>query len=257
MTAALAQDVLDPAVLAIVGSTATRLAGTYGFNPADRDDIGQELHLDCVIRLRKFVPTKSSRSTFVRRIVHHRVATLLCAQRAACRDYRRCRDSLDGPVPYGAAESVPLGETVSADDYESWIGRTGRSSWERTELRIDVSHVIAALPPELRLSPCCLDPSVPQKPHARFNCLGQHCTDASVKSATSSRRLAWAFIRPDPVLRQSGCAMDRLGPLHQLFRSTLWRKRRGESPLEDCNAARLPARRLAGSRTPRLEPLPG
>jgi RNA polymerase sigma-70 factor (ECF subfamily) len=140
---------LDPTLLAIVGATAARLAGTYGFSPADRDDIRQELLLDCVIRLTKFDFAKSSRSTFVHRIVRHRIATLVDAQRAACRDYRRCRESLDDPAHADASESRPLRETLSADGCEAGNSRSSRSPWDHTELQIDVAKVIATLPADL------------------------------------------------------------------------------------------------------------
>jgi DNA-directed RNA polymerase specialized sigma24 family protein len=107
------------------------------------------LALDCFVRLRHFDPEKSSRSTFMHRIVRHQVATLLGAQRAACRDYRLCRDSLDSPAEFAASESIPLGETVSDEYYEARIGRTALSSADRAELRIDVDNVISLLPPEL------------------------------------------------------------------------------------------------------------
>jgi RNA polymerase sigma-70 factor (ECF subfamily) len=141
--------VIDPMLLAIVGATAARLAGTYGFNRADRDDIRQDILLDCIVRLQKFDPAKSGRRTYLHRIVRHRVATLLDGQRAACRDYRLCRQSLDGPSRTTATESVPLGEILSRDDYESGIGRDALSSHERSELRIDVGRVVSLLPADL------------------------------------------------------------------------------------------------------------
>jgi RNA polymerase sigma-70 factor (ECF subfamily) len=140
---------IDTALIKLVRIKSARLAGMYGFNVMDRDDIYQELLLDCLLRLRKFDPAKSSRRGFLHRVVRHRIASLLDAQRAACRDSRMCRDSLDAPVQFAASESVELSETVSSDDYEARIGRSGLSSWERAELRIDVARVIAALPAEL------------------------------------------------------------------------------------------------------------
>lgn len=140
---------IDSTLLAIVGATAIKLAGTYGFNRSDRDDIRQELLLDCWIRLRKFHPTKSSRRTFLHRLVRHRVATLLDAWHAACRDYQMCRDSLVAPVQLASGESIEFWETVSSDDYDGRTGRSVLSSRERAELQIDVATVIASLPAEL------------------------------------------------------------------------------------------------------------
>jgi hypothetical protein len=47
--------VFDPMVVSIVGTEAARLAGNPGFSFADRDDIRQELLLDCFVRLRRSI----------------------------------------------------------------------------------------------------------------------------------------------------------------------------------------------------------
>ena len=149
MTAAQGLAAIDPTLLAAVRAKAAGLAGKYGFSLSDRDDIRQDLLLDCVVRLRKFDPARSSRPTFLRRVVRHRIATLLDAQRAGCRDHWRCRDSLDAPAQFAAGSSIPLKETLSADDYEARIGRNTLSSRERLELRIDVDGAISLLPADL------------------------------------------------------------------------------------------------------------
>jgi RNA polymerase sigma-70 factor (ECF subfamily) len=136
------------AMLRLVRIKAAQLSRTNGFSPADRDDIRQELLLDCFVRLRKFDPAKSSHIIFLHKVVTNRLATLLEAQRAGCRDYRRCRHSLNDRVQF-ADESIELGETISVDDYEAQIGRRALSSVERTELQIDAASVISRLPAEL------------------------------------------------------------------------------------------------------------
>jgi RNA polymerase sigma factor (sigma-70 family) len=140
---------IDPSIFSAIRGKAARLMGVCGFSTADRADLQQELVFDCFSRLRKFDPTKSSCRTFLHRVVGHRVATLVSAQRAARRDYRLCRDSLDAPTPVTANDSIELGETVSGDAYEARMGRSERPSCERSELRIDVDSVISRLPAEL------------------------------------------------------------------------------------------------------------
>lgn len=140
---------IDFALVKLVRIKSARLAGMYGFNVMDRDDIYQELFLDCLLRLRKFDPAKSSRRGFLHRVVCHRIASLLEAQRAIRRDYRMCRDSLNAPIQFDASESFELGETVSSDDYEARMGRSRLSSRECAEIQIDVATVIATLPAEL------------------------------------------------------------------------------------------------------------
>ena len=143
--------VFDPMVVSIVCTHAARLAGRHGFSFADRDDIRQELFLDCFVRLRRFDSTKSSRRTFVYRVVRHRLRTLHEYHSAACRDYRLCIDSLDSPAPFAIDESITLGDSLSTGAYEARIGRQALSPWQREELRIDVNKAISTLPCELAL----------------------------------------------------------------------------------------------------------
>ena len=149
MIAPLDQTAIDQNVLRVVHYKAAQLVGTYGFSRSDGEDLQQELLADYFVRLRKFDPAKSSCRTFLRRVIQHRVATLLEAQRAACRDYRLLCNSPDCSAEFVGGESVPLGEIVSADDCERRIGRTTLSSRDREELRIDVDNAISLLPAEL------------------------------------------------------------------------------------------------------------
>jgi RNA polymerase sigma-70 factor (ECF subfamily) len=140
---------IAPSIRCAIRVKAAQLIGIYGFTAADREDLEQDILYDCLLRLRWFDPTKSSRNTFLRRVVRHRVATLLDSQRAACRDHRLCRDSFDTRAQLAVGESIPLGEVVSTDDYEARIGGSALSSRERAELRIDVDSVISLLPLDL------------------------------------------------------------------------------------------------------------
>lgn len=140
---------MDPWVLRVVRTKAASLIGTYGFTSADRDDIRQELLLDYIVRFRKFNPAKSSRRTFLHRVVRHRVATLVDARRAACRDYRLCQGSLDSSPGVAWSNPIPIGETEPIANGEDLTGRRARSSWVLMELEVDVSKVIATLPLEL------------------------------------------------------------------------------------------------------------
>jgi hypothetical protein len=85
--------VIDPTVISIVRIHTARLAGRFGFTRADREDIEQELLLDCFVRLQRHNPAKSSRCTFLDRVARYRVSNLRQYQSAACRDYRLCMES--------------------------------------------------------------------------------------------------------------------------------------------------------------------
>ena len=138
---------LDPDVWRTIHSKACGLVGSYGFTSADCDDLQQEAALDLHLRLRHYDPTRSSRGTFGQRVVNHRFANLIAERRAGCRDYRACMRSLDEPD--GQDGLGRFGETLSADEYESRMGRRSMPWVQRAELRADVQRVIALLPPDL------------------------------------------------------------------------------------------------------------
>lgn len=139
---------IDPLVLTVVRTASNRLAGSYGFSYNDRDDIRQELLLDCFVRLRRFNAARSNRRTFVYRVVRNRVATLCASQTAACRDYRLRHNSLDDSQSVGN-QPIPLRDHYSAADCADLRRQSALSYRERDELRIDVARVTARLPLEL------------------------------------------------------------------------------------------------------------
>lgn len=69
---------------------AWQLVGKYGFTRSDREDIEQDLALHVIEHMGQFDPKRSSRSTFVDRIVNRRIISILRQRFAQRRDYRRC-----------------------------------------------------------------------------------------------------------------------------------------------------------------------
>jgi DNA-directed RNA polymerase specialized sigma24 family protein len=138
---------LDPGVWRTICSKARGLVGSYGFTSADCDDLQQEAALDLHLRRRFYDPARSGRRTFVQRVVSNRFANLIAERRAGRRDYRACLRSLDEPD--GQDGLRRFGETLSADDYESQMGRRSMLWAQHAELRADVQRVIALLPPDL------------------------------------------------------------------------------------------------------------
>ena len=139
---------IEPSVRALIRVKAAQLlrAG-YDYRPDERDDLQQDLWLDAYVRSRKFDKARSGRHTFLSRVVNNRVANLIAERRAGCRDYRACMRSLDEPD--GQDGLGRFGETLSADEYESRMGRRSMPWVQRAELRADVQRVIALLPPDL------------------------------------------------------------------------------------------------------------
>lgn len=140
----------------LITNKARELARRPGFGSSDRDDIEQELALDLIVRLRNYDPAKARRTTFMARIVEHRIATLIEERNAACRDWRLRADAGDRD----SFDSDGLGDAESALDL---IPDPACDSAEDITLRIDLESVLDALPEDLRgLWDLLLESSIPQ-----------------------------------------------------------------------------------------------
>jgi RNA polymerase sigma-70 factor (ECF subfamily) len=129
---------------------ARQIVGKAGFTESDIDDIAQEMTTDLLSRLPKFDPGKAKESTFVARIIEHKISKLIRHRKQAKRDYRResCSlgDMLEGP--YG--NPIARSETIDQDKAEIRTGKRHRTYEEEIHLRLDVSLVISKLPDDLR-----------------------------------------------------------------------------------------------------------
>ena len=128
----------------LIRSKARSLIGKAGFTVADCPDIEQELALDLLQRLKHYDAAKSKRSTFMALIVKHRMLTLLNERHAACRDWRLCRESLDGEAWSG---------DENAEDGESRINSLldpSAPTREDLALAMDLEAAIEGLPQDLR-----------------------------------------------------------------------------------------------------------
>jgi len=129
---------------------ARQLVGKAGFTWDDVEDIEQELALDLLERLAKFDPAKATYNTFVARIVERKISKLIRHRMQEMRDYRREDGSLNDPIDNGRGETSERLQTISQDEHDRRTGRHTRPAAERMDLQIDVSGVLAELPPELR-----------------------------------------------------------------------------------------------------------
>jgi DNA-directed RNA polymerase specialized sigma24 family protein len=128
---------VDPAIVQFARFKGRQLAGRYGFPRHDAEDIQQELLLDYLQRSKSFDSHRCNRRSFARLVVNHRVATLLKAQKAACRDPRVCRSSLDESA--GGPSLAQRGEIL----------RDLRSVESNLNLRLDVERILRCLPAAL------------------------------------------------------------------------------------------------------------
>ena len=143
-------DGIDPYAAGLIRFKARRLVGQAGFTASDREDIEQELILDLLRRLPKYNPKRAQLNTFIARVVEHRLASLIEAQKAGIRDYRRCRCSLNECFEDADGRSVERVDTFDQEDYLLRTGAQSRPSEELNRLAIDVAAVLETLPPELR-----------------------------------------------------------------------------------------------------------
>lgn len=140
---------LDDWTTSFIRWKAHQLGGRGVLAAYDTQDLMQEISLECWRKSSRYDTTRSTRRTFFRRISNNRIANLIEEQTAKCRDFRLCQRSLNDPTASAGNGAQEFGESISDRDYETRMGRSSLSTYERTELQIDVSRVISGLPAEL------------------------------------------------------------------------------------------------------------
>jgi RNA polymerase sigma-70 factor (ECF subfamily) len=141
---------IDDYAVQIIRYKARQLVGRVGFTESDRQDLEQEMMFDLLRRLPKFKPERAQRNTFIARVVEHKVATIIEAQKAGMRDYRLCSCSLSDRFENEEGGSVERIDTINQDDYLQRTGKLSRPISDLRGLSIDVRSAVEKLPPELR-----------------------------------------------------------------------------------------------------------
>lgn len=141
---------IDDYAVRIIKYKARQLVGRVGFTESDRQDLEQEMVFDLLRRLPKFKPERAQRNTFIARVVEHKVATIIEAQKAGMRDYRLCPCSLNDRFENEEGGSVERIDTINQDDYLQRTGNLSRPISDLRGLSIDVRNAVEKLPPELR-----------------------------------------------------------------------------------------------------------
>ena len=135
---------IDPALLRLTSFKSRHLAGKYGFARHDVEDIEQDLLLDYLQRSRSFDPHRCNHRTFARLVINNRIATVIEAKQAACRDHRACRISLDQPQDHLGQNPLEVGALPG-------LARSSRGCRvdASLNLRLDVQRVLSRLPAAL------------------------------------------------------------------------------------------------------------
>ena len=136
----------------LIHHQARQLVGQAGYTEDDVEELEQEMRLDLLKRLPKFNPQRATYNTFVARLVERRVCNLIRHRTQKIRDYRREECSLNEVVEPSGHDNkkVELVETITQDEYDLRSGRYNRPAAQRLDLQVDVSIVLAKLPPDLQ-----------------------------------------------------------------------------------------------------------
>ncbi len=126
---------------------ARQLARTRALPASDVEDIEQNLMLDLLGRMPAFDPSKSSKNTFIARVVENHAATLVKAARAEKRGAQIIHESLHSVIHDGVGEPIELGDTIPTES-GLWHA-TGRDWDEVADLRHDLAHAMGDLPSNL------------------------------------------------------------------------------------------------------------
>lgn len=152
------QKKLHPYAKTFIECKARQLVGKCGLLQSDIEDIEQELYADLFRRIAKFNSDKAKLTTFIQRVVEHKIANIL---RERCSDKsiasRECL-SLDSTIQTddSTGRKITLGDCISNDQFERFRRGRTRSRQEERELTVDVRQVVEKLPEDLRSACECL-----------------------------------------------------------------------------------------------------
>jgi len=132
---------------------AKSLVGQYGFTGEDFEDIQQELYLHLYRQMPKYDPKRSSKATFVDRVLRNAACDLVRGQIAQMRHYTKGNTSLDQPISFDNEGDITLGDTISNDHA---LGTPhAANDMTKVDLSIDMRRLLAQIEP--RMGQFCLD----------------------------------------------------------------------------------------------------
>jgi len=127
---------------------ARALVGQAGFTISDVEDIEQELRHDILLRLPKYNPARSKRTTFATRVIEHKCVDLIRHRRAEMRALNMDVQSLQDEVETDEG-TVWLVAIVTRADQDRRLNCDVRMN-EEARLRRDLAETSAQVPAELR-----------------------------------------------------------------------------------------------------------
>lgn len=138
-------DGINEYAVRVIAYRARRLIGKAGFRAEDLEDIEQELVVDFLERSCKYDPAKAELTTFIDRIVTHKILSMIEKRSAARRDYRKT--SLLSNCFLREKEGFwnTLLNLISTDEYLDRMGYQDVPHLEQQQLRIDLDMALKRL----------------------------------------------------------------------------------------------------------------
>lgn len=124
---------------------ARQVVGKAGLTESDRADIEQDLWLDLLERWPKFQPQRARSSTFVARVVNHKVAMILRARLRAKRAPAHNGHSLDICCQDADGQTVAHAALLDEQIHGRRTGYYSYSTEELLALRADVACILSTL----------------------------------------------------------------------------------------------------------------
>jgi len=146
-------DGIDEFAVRLIKKRTRRLIGSAGFTRSDVADLEQEMAMDLLTRLPKFQEGRVGLESFIAVAIKHRAATLVEAQKAAKRDFRKVAFSLDQEFVDEDGEKHDGYDRLDGErlvDPSDGGRRTLSDQAEKMALAIDLGRVLQKLSPELR-----------------------------------------------------------------------------------------------------------
>jgi RNA polymerase sigma factor (sigma-70 family) len=134
----------------LVSEAARHICRWPGLSEHDRPDVEQQLATHVWQRLKRFDPARSSRMTYIRRVLDSEVKSILRSLGSQRAMFQSCLQSLADAVCGSDGEPVERFALVDDASRVSHRGVSPRADVELWQLRDDVRDVVDDLPPELR-----------------------------------------------------------------------------------------------------------
>lgn len=133
----------------LIRRKARELITRFGFSPADREDIEQELRLLLIRRFDKFDPSVAHYNVFVTTVIERFTATIIEHREAESRAPVRSGGSLSRLIDDGNGNQIEKGATLTEDQHAFRTGVKFRSEGQLWALAADVADLLTELPLDL------------------------------------------------------------------------------------------------------------